>query len=67
MRILLGYFSAQMRGEENFKLTLRNESFHETNSSSSNDIRIVNFAMSKNLIVKNTMFLHCKINKYAWT
>jgi len=29
--------------------------------------RIVNFAISKNLVVKSTMFLHQYIHKYTWT
>jgi hypothetical protein len=30
-------------------------------------VRVVNFATSKNLVVKSTMFLHRKIHKYTWT
>jgi len=30
-------------------------------------IRIVNFATSKNLVVKSTMFTHRNIHKYTWT
>jgi hypothetical protein len=28
---------------------------------------VVNFATSKNLVVKSTMFPHCNIHKYTWT
>jgi hypothetical protein len=28
---------------------------------------IINFATSKNLIVKSTTFPHCDIHKHAWT
>jgi hypothetical protein len=53
-------------GRENiFKLTVRNESSHEI--SNDNGIRVVNFATFKNLVVKSTMFPHCKIHKYNWT
>jgi hypothetical protein len=38
---------------------------HET--STDNGVRAVNFATSKNLIVKSTMFPHRKIHKYTWT
>ena len=31
-----------------------------------NCVRIVNFTTPKNLVVKNTMFLHWKICKYTW-
>jgi hypothetical protein len=30
-------------------------------------LRVVNFATSKNLVVKSTMFLHQNIHKYTWT
>ena len=30
-----------------------------------NDIRLMNFASSKNLIVKNTKFSHCNIHRYT--
>jgi nitrogenase molybdenum-iron protein alpha/beta subunit len=39
-----------------------NESLHEI--SYNNGIRVVNFAISKNSIVKNIMFPHCNIHKY---
>jgi hypothetical protein len=29
--------------------------------------RVVNFATSKSLIVKSTMFVHCNIHKFTWT
>jgi exonuclease III len=40
-------------------------SLHET--SNDNGARVVNFATSKNLVVKSTMFPHRKIRKYTWT
>jgi hypothetical protein len=65
MNILLGDFSAKVARENIFKPTIGNDSLLGI----SNDIgvRIVNFATSKNLIVKSTMFLHHKIHKYTWT
>ena len=30
-------------------------------------VRLVNFAISKNLVVKSTMFPHRNIHKYTWT
>jgi hypothetical protein len=43
-------------GRENiFKLTIGNESLHEVTNDSG--IRVVNFATSKNLVIKSTMFL----------
>ena len=53
-------------GTENiFKPTICNESLHQ--DSKENGVRIVNFAMSKNLVVKSTMFPHRNIRKYTWT
>ena len=44
-------------GRQNiFKLTIGNESLHQ--DSNDNGVRIVNFATSKNLVVKSTLFLH---------
>jgi hypothetical protein len=56
MNILLGDFNAKVGREDIFKLTIGNESFHET--SNDNGVRVVNFATSKNLVVKSTMFPH---------
>jgi hypothetical protein len=40
-------------------------SFHET--SNDNGVRVVNFTISKNPVVKSTLFSCCKIYKYTWT
>jgi hypothetical protein len=63
MKILLGDFNAKVGREDTFKPTNGNESLHET--SNDNGVRVVNFATSKNLVVKSTMFLHRKIHKYT--
>jgi hypothetical protein len=65
MKILLGDFNAKMRREDIFKPTIRNDSLHET--SNDNGARVVNFATSKNLVVKSTVFPHRKIHKYTCT
>jgi len=50
-------------GRENiFKPTIGNESLHQ--DSNDNCVRIVNFATSKYLVVKSTMFPHRNIQKY---
>jgi hypothetical protein len=64
MKILLGDFSAKV-GEDIFKPTIGNESLHEI--SNDNWVRVVNFATSKNLVVKSTVFPHFNIHKYTWT
>jgi len=56
MKILLGDFNAEVGKENIFKLTIGNESLHH--DSSDNGVRIVNFATTKNLVVKTTMFPH---------
>jgi hypothetical protein len=54
MKILLGDFNAKVGRDDIFKPTIRNESSHEI--SNDNGVRVVNFATSKNLVVKTTMF-----------
>jgi hypothetical protein len=48
-----------------FKLTVGNESQLEI--SNDNGVRVVNFATSKNLVVKNAMLQCHDIHKYTWT
>jgi hypothetical protein len=56
MKILLGDFTPKCGTEDLFKLTIRNASLHK--GSNNNGVRAVNFATSKNPVVKSTMFLH---------
>jgi endonuclease/exonuclease/phosphatase family metal-dependent hydrolase len=65
MKILLGDFNAKVGTEEIFKPTIGNESLHEV--SNDNGVRLVNFATSRNLRAKSTMFPHRNIHKYTWT
>jgi exonuclease III len=65
MKILLGDFNANVSKEDIFKPTIGNESLHEI--SNDDGVRLVNFATSKNLRVKSTMFPHCNIHKYTRT
>jgi hypothetical protein len=64
MKILLGHFNAKVGREDIFKLTIGNESLHEI--SNDNGVRVVNFATSKNLTVKSTMFPHRNIHNVTW-
>ena len=64
MKILLGYFNAKVGRENIFKLTVGNESLHQ--DSNDNGVRIVNFATSKNLVDKSTIFPHRDIHKHTW-
>jgi hypothetical protein len=65
MKILLGDFNAKVGIESIFRPTVGNESLHQDSNDSG--VRIVNFATSKNLVVKNTMFQHRNIHKYTCT
>jgi exonuclease III len=65
MKILLGDFNAKVGREDIFKPIIGNESIHET--SNDNGVRVVNFATSKNLIVKSPTFPHRDIHKHTWT
>jgi hypothetical protein len=58
-------FNAEVSREDIFKPTVGNESLHEI--SNDNGIRVVNFATSKDLTVKSTMYQHRNINKFTWT
>jgi len=65
LKILLGDFNAKVGRENIFKPTTGQESLHQD----SNDygVRLVNFATSRNLVVKSTIFHHRNIHKYTWT
>jgi hypothetical protein len=65
MKIILGDFNAKVGRENIFKGMIENESLHEI--SNNNGVRVVNFATSKNLVVRCTMFPHRRIHKYTWT
>jgi hypothetical protein len=54
MKILLGAYNAKVEREKIFKPTAGTESLHQ--GSNENGVRTVNFAISKNPVVENTMF-----------
>jgi len=57
MKILLGDFNAKVGRENVFKLTIGNESLHQ--DSNDKGVRIVNFAKSKEVVVKRRLaFVH---------
>jgi endonuclease/exonuclease/phosphatase family metal-dependent hydrolase len=64
MNIVKGDFNAKVGREDIFKPIIGNKSLHE--ASNDNGVRVVNFAISKNLIVKS-IFPHPDINKHTWT
>jgi hypothetical protein len=63
MKMLVGDFNAKVRGEDIFKSVIGNESLHQ--ASNDNGVRVVNFATSKNLIVKSTIFPCHNIHKHT--
>ena len=65
MKMLLGDFNAKVGREIISKPTIGQESLHQDNND--NGVRLVNFATSKNLVVKSRMFPHRNIHKYTWT
>jgi hypothetical protein len=65
MKILLGNFNAKVGSKDIFKPTIGSKSLHEI--SHDNGVTVVNFATSKNLIVKSTMYPHHNIDKFIWT
>jgi hypothetical protein len=65
MKILLEDFNAKVGMEDSFKLIMVMERLHEV--SNDNRVRVVNFATSKNLIVKSTTFSHCDLYKHTCT
>ena len=65
MKILLGDFNAKVGREIIFKSTIGQESLQQ--KSNDNGFRLGNFATSKNLVDKSTMFPHRNIHKYIWT
>jgi hypothetical protein len=65
INILLGDFNVKVEREDILKPTIKNESSHEI--SNETGVRLVNFAKSKNVVVKSTMFPHHSIHKHSWT
>jgi hypothetical protein len=65
MTILLGDFNAKARRKDILKPAIRKENTHDTGNE--NGVRVLNFATSKDSVVRSTMISHRKIHKYTWT
>jgi hypothetical protein len=65
MKFLLGDFNAEVGRGNIFKPRIENESLQE--GSNDNGVRIVNFATSTTLVVKNTKFPYPNIHDITWT
>jgi hypothetical protein len=64
VKIVLGDFNPKIGQDDAFKPTTRNNSAHET--SNDNGIRVVDFAVSKNMVISSSYFHHKKIHKVTW-
>jgi hypothetical protein len=64
MKILLGDFNTNVGREDILKPTIGNGSYEINND---NKVTVVNFATSKILTIKKTLFPHRNIHKVTWT
>jgi hypothetical protein len=64
LKIFRGDLNAEVEREDIFKLSVGNESLHET--SNDNRIRVVNVATTKYLVVKVTTLPLCTIHKFTF-
>uniref|UniRef100_A0A8D8SDU9 Craniofacial development protein 2 n=1 Tax=Cacopsylla melanoneura TaxID=428564 RepID=A0A8D8SDU9_9HEMI len=64
MKILLGDMNAKLGHEQMYKPALGDHSLHD--HSNDNGIRLLEFALSRNMLVKSTMFPHRMIHKGTW-
>jgi hypothetical protein len=64
-KTLLQDFNGKVGRGDVFQPTIWNDSLHKIRND--NGVRLLNFATSKNLTVKNTMFPHRNIHVYTWT
>ena len=63
MKILLGDCEAKLRREDIFNLTVGNDSLHQ--DINHKGVQVANFATSKDLVIKSTVFKHQNIHKYT--
>ena len=64
MLILMGDFNVKMGKENSLGSVVGKYSLHET--SSENGVRLGQFAMRNNLVIKSTCFPHKKIHLTTW-
>jgi hypothetical protein len=63
--ILLGDFNPKIGTADISRPTVGNKRLHKI--SNDNGVRVVDFATSKNLIIRRAIFPHCDIHKFTWT
>jgi hypothetical protein len=64
IKLLLGDMNAQVGKENTYKTTIGKHSLH--NRSNDNGIRLINFAISKNMVISSTRFPRKNIHKETW-
>jgi len=64
VKILLGDFNAKIGQEVIYRQTFGRESLHKV--SNNNGTRLVNFAMTRNIVVSSTTFPNKDIHKETW-
>jgi hypothetical protein len=65
MKTMVTEFNTTLETEDIFRPTIANQSLHENREG--NGDRVVNFATTKNSVVKSTMFAHRDSLKFALT
>ena len=65
IKIMLREFNDILGSEHLYKTTIGNDTWHE--NSGANGVRVVNYATSKNLVVKSTKLQHQNSHKHTWT
>lgn len=64
IKIILGDFNAKVGREVYYRPTIGKYSLHET--SNDNGTRVIDFAVSRNMVVSSTYFEHKNIHKATW-
>ncbi|XP_042906181.1 craniofacial development protein 2-like [Parasteatoda tepidariorum] len=64
VKLLMGDFNAKIGHDTNMDRFAGNESLHE--ETSKNGIRLINFAISTNMVIGSTTFKHKNIHKATW-
>ncbi|VVC27148.1 Endonuclease/exonuclease/phosphatase,Reverse transcriptase domain [Cinara cedri] len=64
IKLLLGDMNAQVGKENAYKATIGKHSLHDR--SNDNGIRLINFAISKNMVISSTRFPRKNIHKETW-
>ena len=64
LKLIMGDFNAKIGHDINMSRFVGNESLHEVTST--NGLRLLDFAISTNMVIGSTTFIHKKIHKVTW-